>query len=120
MNSNLSRRMVLRGTMGAATTTVALPLLDCFLNSNGTALAATGAPLPVRFGHWFQALGLNPGMWVPEKVGEGFQNNHHRYPSSARFSYRWHEVDLGFVVCRLLEAVRVLRVVDKTLMPRAG
>ncbi|HEY1100172.1 MAG TPA: fatty acid desaturase, partial [Myxococcota bacterium] len=28
-------------------------------------------------------------------LGEGFQNNHHRYPSSARFSYRAVEIDLG-------------------------
>src|SRR4051812_11084694 len=75
MNSNLTRRTVLRGTFQGAAVSVALPLLDCFLNGNGTALAATGAPLPVRFGSWFQALGLNPGMWVPDKVGPGYANN---------------------------------------------
>jgi fatty-acid desaturase len=58
----------------------------------------------------------HPAAWLV--LGEGFQNNHHRYPSSARFSYRWREIDLGFVVCRVLEMVRVLRVVEKTLMPR--
>ena len=58
----------------------------------------------------------HPAAWLV--LGEGFQNNHHRYPSSARFSYRWREIDLGFVVCRILEMARVLRVVEKTLMPR--
>ncbi len=70
-----SRRTVLRGAFQGATVAVGLPLLDCFLNGNGTAIAATGAQLPVRFGHWFQALGLNPGMWVPEKTGAGYTNN---------------------------------------------
>src|SRR5690606_33593383 len=43
--------------------------LDCFLNENGSALAATGAPLPVRFGTWFWGCGLNPGRWEPDEVG---------------------------------------------------
>src|SRR6202012_409543 len=40
-----------------------------------TALAATGQALPSVFGHWFQALGFNPGMWVPKKIGAGYENN---------------------------------------------
>lgn len=58
----------------------------------------------------------HPAAWLV--LGEGFQNNHHRYPSSARFSYRWTEIDLGFLVCRVLERLQVLRVVERTLMPR--
>ena len=53
-------------------------------------------------------------------LGEGFQNNHHRYPSSARFSYRRFEVDLGYGVCRTLQAFGVLEIVERTLMPRAA
>src|SRR6185436_5413426 len=41
-------------------------------NTNGTALAATGAPLPVRFGTWFWGCGVTPWRWVPEKVGANF------------------------------------------------
>ena len=67
-----SRRELLRGMMGGGAVSVALPLLDCFLNENGTALAATGAPLPVRFGTWFWGCGLNPGRWVPKKLGAGY------------------------------------------------
>jgi len=39
MRAGFSRRKVLRGMMGGAAISVGLPLLDCFLNSNGTALA---------------------------------------------------------------------------------
>jgi hypothetical protein len=73
--STFNRRTVLRGMLGGSAITVGLPLLDCFLNTNGDALAATGAPLPPIFGTWFQHLGLNPGMWEPEIVGPNYKNN---------------------------------------------
>ncbi|MGH8255021.1 MAG: DUF1552 domain-containing protein [Steroidobacteraceae bacterium] len=66
--SKFTRRTVLRGMLGGAAISVGLPLLDCFLNGNGTALA-DGAPLPVVFGTWFAALGWNPGFWEPQVVG---------------------------------------------------
>lgn len=75
MKTRLDRRTVLRGTIGGAAVAVGLPMLECFLNSNGTALAATGAALPVRFGSWFQHLGFIPGMWIPEKIGAGYKHN---------------------------------------------
>lgn len=56
----LSRRGVLKGLLNGAAVTVGLPLLDCFLDGNGTALAS-GAPLPLRFGTWFWGLGFTPG-----------------------------------------------------------
>ena len=46
MKRPITRRRVLRGMLGGAAVSVALPLLDCFLNTNGTAYA-DGAPLPV-------------------------------------------------------------------------
>ena len=70
-----NRRTVLRGLMGGAVTSVGLPALDCFLNTNGTAWADTGKALPPVFGTWFQHLGFNPGMWEPKKVGTGYENN---------------------------------------------
>jgi stearoyl-CoA desaturase (delta-9 desaturase) len=50
-------------------------------------------------------------------VGEGYQNNHHRFPASARFSYRWPEVDLGYGICRVLDALGALRIRRDTLLP---
>jgi hypothetical protein len=67
----MNRRQLLRGAAGIS---VGLPFLDCFLNESGTALAATGAALPVCFGTWWQGLGLTPGRWVPDKVGPGYEN----------------------------------------------
>jgi hypothetical protein len=61
--------------MAGSAVTVGLPILDCLLDANGTAFADTGAPLPVCFGHWFQALGFNPGMWMPKQVGANYENN---------------------------------------------
>jgi hypothetical protein len=65
-----SRRNVLRGMVGGTAVTVGLPFLDAFLNSHGTALAATGQPLPVVFGTWFWGCGLNPGRWEPATTGK--------------------------------------------------
>jgi hypothetical protein len=59
--------------MGGAAVTVGLPFLDCFLDANGTALAAGGAPLPVCFGTWFYGCGLNPGRWEPKTVGANYE-----------------------------------------------
>lgn len=50
---------------------VALPLLDCFLNDNGTALAS-GVPIPLRFGTWQWALGMSEAVFVPKKTGPNF------------------------------------------------
>ena len=70
--SAFDRRSVLRGAMGGAAISVGLPLLDCFLNTNGTAFAS-GAPLPVCFGTWFQGLGFNPGFWEPKTAGKNYE-----------------------------------------------
>lgn len=64
----LTRRAVLRGAVGGTTIGVALPFLDAFLNENGTALAATGAPLPLRFGTWYWGLGHTPGHAITPKT----------------------------------------------------
>src|SRR5579872_5758670 len=68
----LSRRQVMRGMLGGTAITVALPLLECFLNENGTAYAATGKALNPCFGSWFFALGLTPKLWVPTQTGDKY------------------------------------------------
>jgi Protein of unknown function (DUF1552) len=66
-----SRRRVLRGMFNGALVAVSLPMLDCFLNSHGTALAS-GAPLPIRFGTWGWGLGMSKSIFVPTKTGANF------------------------------------------------
>lgn len=68
----LSRRQVLKGVLGSTAVTVALPVLECFLNESGTAYAATGQALPPVFGTWFWGLGLTPGLWVPKETGNSY------------------------------------------------
>jgi hypothetical protein len=52
---------------------VALPVLDCFLDGNGQAMAATGAPIPTRFGTWFWGCGINEKRFYPDQVGRDFE-----------------------------------------------
>jgi len=42
--------------------------------------------------------------------GEELHNNHHAYGSSAKFSLRWFEFDLGWVYIRTLETLRLAKV----------
>jgi len=65
------RREVLRGLLGGGAVSLSLPLLDCFLNDNGNALASTGAPLPVRFGTWYWGMGHTPGHAIAPKAQSG-------------------------------------------------
>lgn len=51
-------------------------------------------------------------------LGEGLQNNHHAYPSSARFSFRSWEFDGGYLICRMLEKLRCLDVYEAGLIPK--
>jgi hypothetical protein len=71
MKAHLTRRTALKGMLGGSAVTVGLPLLDCFLNTNGTALAA-GGRLPLRFGTWFWGCGMTPDRFVPKKLGAGY------------------------------------------------
>ena len=71
-------------------------------------------------GHWWgyrnfettdTATNLTPwGVWIG---GEELHNNHHAFPSSAKFALRKWEFDIGWMVIKSLEAVglaKVLRV----------
>lgn len=52
-------------------------------------------------------------------LGEGYQNNHHRYPASAKFSYRSVEVDLGYGICRIMHTLGLLTINKEKLIPAA-
>ena len=44
--------------------------------------------------------------------GEGFHNNHHSYPTSAKFSSRWYEIDFGWMIACCLMKLKVIKNVN--------
>ncbi len=70
--SKFNRRRVLRGMLDGGAVSVALPLLNTFLNGNGDALA-DGRPMPVRFGTWYWGLGVAAKVFVPKKTGTNWE-----------------------------------------------
>jgi stearoyl-CoA desaturase (delta-9 desaturase) len=49
-------------------------------------------------------------------LGEGFQNNHHAHPASAKFSFRPSEIDVGYGVTKALAALGMLKIEESTLI----
>ena len=50
-------------------------------------------------------------------AGEGLQNNHHAFPASAKFSFRWWEIDPGWGIARTLDAVGLVDIRTDRLIP---
>ena len=75
-NRKFTRRSLLRGAIQGSTVVMGLPILESFLNSNGTAFA-DGTELPPCFGSWFFGLGLTPGRWEPEVIGSKYELPEH-------------------------------------------
>ena len=44
--------------------------------------------------------------------GEGFHNNHHAYPTSAKFSSKWYEIDMGWALVWILTKLNILKHVN--------
>jgi stearoyl-CoA desaturase (delta-9 desaturase) len=56
-------------------------------------------------------------------LGEGWHNNHHAFPRSARHGLRWWELDLTYILIRLMSAVSLTRHIhlpDRILRPVQG
>lgn len=41
-------------------------------------------------------------------LGEGWHNNHHFHPGTARQGFRWHEIDPSYYILKLLERLRIV------------
>ncbi len=48
--------------------------------------------------------------WAAWIGGEELHNNHHAYPTSAKFSLRWYEFDLGWLYIRVLGSLGLVTV----------
>ncbi|MER1968611.1 fatty acid desaturase [Castellaniella sp. GW247-6E4] len=65
----------------------------------------------------------NVSPWGLLIGGEELHNNHHAYGTSAKFSTKWYEFDLGWTYIRMLQAVglaRVRRVAPRLRLQPAG
>ena len=77
----------------------------------------------ILLGHWFIGYSSHKWGYARHKIegadesgyndiflglisfGEGFHNNHHSYPTSAKFSSKWYEIDFGWLlisICKKL------------------
>lgn len=70
----MDRRKMMRGLLRGSGAVMALPFLDCFLDGNGRALAATGKALPKRFGTFFWGCGLTKALFLPKSTGQGYED----------------------------------------------
>ncbi|MFQ5934972.1 MAG: fatty acid desaturase [Acidiferrobacterales bacterium] len=68
-------------------------------------------------GHWWgyrnyelPDVSRNIVPWGVVIGGEELHNNHHTYPSSAKFSTKWWELDVGWLYVRLLQVVKLANV----------
>lgn len=52
----------------------------------------------------------NVSPWGMLIGGEELHNNHHAYATSAKFSIKWYEIDLGWCYIRVLQALGLARV----------
>lgn len=52
--------------------------------------------------------------------GEEMHNNHHTFPTSAKFSTKWFECDIGWFYIRILNFLRLVKVKRVIPVPRLG
>ena len=64
----LSRRTLLKGLLGGAAVSIALPPLEAFFGAAGTAFANESS-YPTRFGLFSWGNGVHPQYWIPESMG---------------------------------------------------
>ena len=76
-------------------------------------------------GHWFgyrnsatDDVSTNMAPWGVLIGGEELHNNHHAYPTSAKFSVKWYEFDLGWLYLRILSALGLATIKRTAPVPR--
>lgn len=53
-------------------------------------------------------------------MGEGYQNNHHGYPASPKFSHLWYEIDPGYGLCLAMESLSMVKIHRELKIPKAN
>jgi stearoyl-CoA desaturase (delta-9 desaturase) len=76
-------------------------------------------------GHWFGYRGwhtedasTNMAPWGILIGGEELHNNHHAYATSAKFSDKWYEFDIGWLYIRILSALGLAKIKHLAPVPR--
>ena len=64
----LHRRTILKGMLGGAAVSIALPPMEAFFGASSTAFANESS-YPTRFGIFGWGNGVHPQFWVPDEVG---------------------------------------------------
>jgi stearoyl-CoA desaturase (Delta-9 desaturase) len=60
----------------------------------------------------------NMAPWGILIGGEELHNNHHAFPSSAKLSNKWYELDVGWLYIRILESLGLARVKKVAPVPK--
>jgi stearoyl-CoA desaturase (delta-9 desaturase) len=42
-------------------------------------------------------------------MGEGYHNNHHKHPHNANFGAKWHEIDITFLIIKILNTLGFIK-----------
>ena len=53
--------------------------------------------------------GFNDVLLGLISFGEGFHNNHHSHPNSAKFSMKWYEIDFGWILVWILSKLKIIK-----------
>lgn len=102
-------------------------VLFAVLGPGGVALCVCVRTAVALIGHWFvgyaahtwgerrytipgaKVSGTNVWLLGVLSFGEGFHNNHHAFPGSARLGLRVHELDLGWLALRAMARLGLVR-----------
>jgi fatty-acid desaturase len=60
----------------------------------------------------------NNGLVALFSFGEGWHNNHHAHPTSARHGLTWYELDINWLTIRLFEKLGWAKQIRKTVLPK--
>lgn len=81
----------------------------------------------ILIGHWFIGYSSHKWGYARYKIkgadesgyndiilglisfGEGFHNNHHSFPTSAKFSSKWYEIDIGWCLIKLCKYLSLIK-----------
>ena len=44
-------------------------------------------------------------------LGELYQNNHHRFPSKNNFSFKWYEIDFGYLIIKAFSKLGIITII---------